>query len=408
MSARLAAARRLPPIWILGMAGLSFGFVGGYVAFALPQALAARHVPEPAIATASAIALSPSFYAFLLSPMLDVWWSRRTYALLLWTLAAILTAASTLLLGHLQALEIVAALGFAANQLASAALGGWLSTVCGRDQENSLSAWLTVSNIAGFGLFAIAGGELLRNLSSGPAAVLIALLILAPLAILPWIPAAAPDHRLVGESFRQFLGDLWALLRRREVLVAIALFVAPCATFSLTNMVGGFGADFSVSPRTVSLLGGAGVTVAGVCGSLMLPPLARRMPLRILYLSIGVGGSLFTMLMLLLPHVPSTFALLVLGENTVQACAIACSLGITFEAIGAQNPLAATNYAVLNAAYNVPITYMLLVDGSGYERWGVAGALAVDALVGLIACLALGLLIALLAQRRVPQILPAD
>jgi hypothetical protein len=51
---------------------------------------------------------------------------------------------------------------------------------------------------------------------------------------------------------------------------------------------------------------------------------------------------------------------------------------------------------------------MLLVDGSGYERWGVAGALAVDALVGLIACLALGLLIGLLAQRRVPQILPAD
>ena len=84
------------------------------------------------------------------------------------------------------------------------------------------------------------------------------------------------------------------------------------------------------------------------------------------------------MLMLLLPHVPSTFALLVLGENAVQACAIACSLGITFETIGPQNPLAATNYAVLNAAYNVPITYMLLVDGAGYERWGVAGALAVD------------------------------
>ena len=320
------------------------------MAFALPQALAARHVPEPTIATASAIALSPSFYSFLLSPILDVWWSRRTYAVVLWALAAVLTAASTLLLDHLQALEIVAALGYAANQLAYAALGGWLSTICGRNQENSLSAWLTVSNIAGFGVFAIAGGELLRSLSAGPAAALIALLILAPLGILAWIPAPGPDRRLVGESFRQFLSDLWTLIRRREVLIAIALFAAPCATFSLTNMVGGFGADFSVSPRVVGLLGGAGVTVAGVFGSLMLPPLARRMPLRILYLTIGIGGSIFTMLMLLLPHVPSTFALLVLGENTVQACAIACSLGITFEAIGEQNPLAATNYAVLNAA----------------------------------------------------------
>jgi MFS transporter, PAT family, beta-lactamase induction signal transducer AmpG len=400
--------RRLPPIWVLGLAGLSFGFVGGYVAFALPQALAARHVPEPAIATASAMALSPSFYAFLLSPILDVWWSRRTYALLLWGVAAVLTATSTLLLDHPQALEIVAALGYLANQLAYAALGGWLSTICGRNQEHSLSAWLTVSNIAGFGVFAIAGGELLRTLSPGPAAALIALLILAPLCILPWIPAPGPDRRLVGESFRQFLNDLWTLIRRREVLIAIALFVAPCGTFSLTNMVAGFGGDFSVSPRIVGLLGGAGVTVAGVCGSLMLPPLARRMPLRMLYLSIGVGGSCFTMLMLLLPHVPATFALLVLGENAVQACAIACSLGITFETIGERNPLAATNYAVLNSAYNVPITYMLLVDGSGYERWGVAGALAVDAVAGLIACLALGLFIALLAQRRVPQVVSAS
>lgn len=387
------------------MAGLSFGFVGGYLAFALPQALAARHVPEPVIATASAIALSPSFYSFLLSPILDVWWSRRTYAALLWVIAAVLTAASTLLLDHLQALEIVAALGNAANALAYAALGGWLSTVCGRSQENSLSAWLTVSNIAGFGLFAIIGGELLRNLSSGPAAALIALLILAPLGIFPWVPAPGPDRRLVGESFRQFLGDLWTLIRRRDVLIAIALFVAPCATFSLTNMVAGFGADFSVSPRIVGLIGGAGVTLAGVVGSLMLPPLARRMPLRILYLWIGIGGSVFTMLMLLLPHVPSTFALLVLGENAVQACAIACSLGITFETIGQQNPLAATNYAVLNAAYNVPITYMLLVDGSGYERWGVAGALAVDAAAGLVACLALVLIIAMLTRRRMPRVL---
>jgi PAT family beta-lactamase induction signal transducer AmpG len=401
-------APRLPPVWILGMSGLSFGFVGGYVAFALPQALAARHVPEPAIATACAIALSPSFYAFLLSPILDVWLSRRTYALLLWTLAAVLTAASTLLLDHLQALEIVAALGYVANQLAYAALGGWLSTICGRDKDNSLSAWLTVSNIAGFGVFAIVGGEMLRALSPVPAAALIALLILAPLAILRWIPATRPDRRLAGESFRQFLSDLWALIRRREVLVAMALFVAPCGTFSLTNMVAGFGSDFSVSPRIVGLLGGAGVTVAGVFGSLMLPTLARRVSLRMLYLSIGVGGSIFTMLMLLLPHVPSTFALIVLGENAVQACAIACSLGITFETIGQQNPLAATNYAVLNAAYNVPITYMLLVDGAGYERWGVAGALAVDAIAGLIACLALGSLIAVLAQRRLPQILPAE
>lgn len=175
--------------------------------------------------------------------------------------------------------------------------------------------------------------------------------------------------------------------------MAIALFVAPCATFSLTNMMGGFGADFHASPRAVGLLGGLGSLASGVCGCLLLPPLAKWMRLRPLYLTTGVVGSLFTAGLLALPHAVSTYTLAVVGENVFQSLAITCSIAICFETIGQNNPLAATNVAIFAAAYNVPITYMLIVDGWGYGRAGITGAFATDAGVGVAACLAMGLML---------------
>jgi MFS transporter, PAT family, beta-lactamase induction signal transducer AmpG len=390
--------RRLPPVWLMGLSGTSFGLVGGFDIFVLAQALAAQGVPETTISTVSAIAISPGFYSFLVSPMLDVWFSRRSYAAVLTIAAALLVGASVLLLHHLFWLEVTATLAYAAIQLSYSALGGWLSTVSGAETENRLSAWLTVANIAGFGSMALLGGELLRGLSAPAAAIAIGAVVLLPVLIFPSIPAhSIPaqnlDRRLAGESFQAFWNDVFALLRRRDVLIAIALFVAPCATFSLTNMLGGFGGDFHASPRAVSVLGGTGGVAAGVCGSLLLPLFAKGIRLRPLYLAIGIAGALFTAGIALLPHTPWCFALAVVGENAFQSIAIAASIAITFEAIGQNNPLAATNFAVLTAAYNVPISYMLLVDGYGYGLSGVQGAFVIDAAAGGAACLLAGMLL---------------
>ncbi len=67
---------------------------------------------------------------------------------------------------------------------------------------------------------------------------------------------------------------------------------------------------------------------------------------------------------------PATFAVALIGENFFQALAITASVAIAFETIGRGNPLAATTYSLLISASNIPITYMLLVDGWGYGRGG--------------------------------------
>ena len=92
-------------------------------------------------------------------------------------------------------------------------------------------------------------------------------------------------------------------------------------------------------------------------------PAARRLPLRFLYLANGIVGSLFTLSLIVLPHVPLTFTIAMLGEYMFQALAYATQVGIVFEVIGANNPLAATIFAFLSAATNVPVTYMMVADG---------------------------------------------
>jgi len=110
----------------------------------------------------------------------------------------------------------------------------------------------------------------------------------------------------------------------------------------------------------------------------------------LLYLAIGVVGSLFTLSLILLPHTAATFAVALIGENVFQSLAITASVAIAFDTIGRSNPLAATTYCLVTSAFNIPITYMLFVDGAGYARSGVAGSYAFDASLSLLASVVLG------------------
>ena len=381
------------PTWLMGMTMLPFGMLGGLVLVTVPQLLAARHVPEGEIAVLTALAASPLFWAFVISPILDVRFTRRTYAVAGTVVAAVLTPVALLTLDHPALSSGVLTLAYLAVGLMANALGGWFSTVIPHDSETRLSAWITVGNAGGGGLFVIAAIPMIHALSLPVAAILFGVADLLPLLIYPFIPVTRPDARLARDSFVQFFREVARLFKRREVLIALAMFLLPSASFSLTNVLGGLGGDFQASMQVVSLVGGAGGIVSGIVGSLALPLLAKRMVLRPLYLAIGIVGGLFTLSLLLLPRTPSVFALAFFGEGLFQALAITCSIAITFEAIGRNNPLAATTFSVLSAALNLPIVYMVAVDGHAYQWHGVAGAFIADAGLGIVSCLLLAALL---------------
>ena len=230
------------------------------------------------------------------------------------------------------------------------------------------------------------------------------LTVLAALPLYLRVPCPPADDRLAHESFRAFARDVAALLRRPTVVWTLLLFLAPAAAFALTNIMGGVGRDFHVSESFVGLISGVGVTLAGVFGSLIIPVLSRGVAPRPLYLLVGGGGALFSAAIVLAPHIPATFALAVIGENIFQAASFSVqNLAIILRTIGQNNPLAATQFGVLNAAGSLPLSYMQWADGQGYGAGGIDGAYLADGLISGGACAALALMLVLL-RRRIPAI----
>ena len=387
----------------MGFGFMPLGVFGTVMLLTVPQLLAANHVPEPRIAAITATAMIPGFSGFLLAPLLDWRFSRRAYAIVLAILGALCLFAALLAIHDLGLLTALLFAGNLAIGLCVAAVGGWFGNLTRAEDKGALGAWFTVANIGMGGLAAAVSISLLRNLPYAVGAGLISLAILLAIPLYLRVPCPPADGRLAHESFRDFARDVMALLRKPSVLWTLAIFLMPAASFALTNTLGGLGHDFRISEAMVAMIGGTGVAVAGVFGSLMIPQLNKHIPPRPLYLGVGLGGALFTLALIALPHNPATFALALMGENVFQAAAFSVGNIIVLRTIGRDNPLAATQFGLLNAASSLPLVYMQVIDGQAYGVGGVNGGYLADAGVSGGACMVLALVLWGL-RRRIPAI----
>lgn len=388
---------RLRPV--TGLGNLPFGLYGGVMLATIPQLLAAKGVPQPDIASVTAVGLSPGFFYFFISPILDVRFSRKLYAYVLGVITALMLFAALMSTGNLTLLGIFLFSGQFAGALYSSAVGGWLGSLVRHEDEARLGVWFTIGNFAGYGATAMVGILLLRSLPFVLGAGLLSAMVLLPLLSFPFLPSSPPDRRLASETFGRFFADVIALLKKPAVLGALPFFITPCASFALINTLSALGNDFHTSEETVATILGFGASLPAI-GSLLVPFLARYVALRPLYLLIGSVGALFSLSLIVLPHSPVTFTMAVVGENFFACAGLAVATAIIFDTIGRDNPLAATQFAVLNAALLIPPTYMQELDGIGYGWGGLAGNLLMDAGLSLAACGTLGLALWVLHRRK--------
>lgn len=378
-------ARKLP-VWLLGLANLPLGVTGAVALLIAPQVLAARHVPETTIANITTMGLASTMVFFLLAPVLDVRFTRRTYAIAMSIGASVLTVVAVLNFANAGLLGLWLFLCMLAANLNCASIGGWFGSVLPHEDDAPLGAWMTVANVVGFGIAAIIGILLVHHAGLLVAAVVLGAMNLLPLLIIFSVQPPTEERRRASESFGRFGNELMQLARRRDVRRLLLLLVLPCASFALTNTLGGLGGDYHASEKLIALIGGFGVTLAGIFGSLSVPVLSRRLPLIGVYLGIGIVGGLTTLLLLVLPHTPAIFVLAFVLQNIWQSAALSTGNGLALSSIGKNNPLASTQFAVLTAAMSAPITYMQLIDGHAYGAHGLTGLYMTDGGFDLLAC----------------------
>jgi len=377
----------------MGFGNLPIGLSGAVTLVTVPQLMSAQGSPESAIATVTTVALIAGFVNFLLAPVLDWRLSRRTYAIIMALLGGILSFVLLLQTRDLELLAVLVLFQSLAAYLNQAAVGGWLSSVASPEQKNALGAWLQAANVAAFGVGAALAILLIRNLPPGLGAGAVGLLSLIPIPIYLAIPAPPANARLGHESFRAFLRDVLAVLRRPSVRWLLFFLAMPAASFALSNTLSGLGSDFGASEELVGAVAGVGVAVAGIIGALLVPPIIRGFAVDRAYLLIGAVGAAFTLSQILLPRIPATFALGMIGQNGIQAAAFAAVNVLALRSIREDHPLAATQYALLMAASGLPLAYMQAIDGNAYGHGGLTSSYLTDALISLAACAVLALLL---------------
>jgi PAT family beta-lactamase induction signal transducer AmpG len=391
---------RRVPVWLLGFANLPLGVTGGVALILAPQVLAGHHVPEPRIADITTLGLLSSFLFFPIAPVLDVRFSRRTYAVALSILTAALTAGAVLSFGDLDSLGVWLLLCMMGAQLNTAAIGGWFGSVIPKAQDAALGAWMTVANVVGAGVTAMAGILLVRAAPPFVAAAVLGGLNLLPLLVYALVRPPVEERRRLTDSFGQFTRALGALVRDGAVLRLLLLFALPCASFALTNTLGGLGADYHASEQLVGMVFGAGIVIAGLAGSLAVPLLTRRAAPVWVYIGVGTTGAMATLSNLVLPHTPATFIWAAISQNMWQAAALALVGAIALQSIGKDNPLAATQFGLLTGvAATGPIAYMQWLDGHAYGIGKLTALYLTDGGCGIVACVLMAALFARSGRR---------
>ena len=387
--------RQLPP-WAMGLAIAPLGFYFGFISTATPILLAGRGVSVERISEVSAIGFSPTFWAFLLCPVLDVRFNKRTYAFFFAGVAAVCLGVATLLTANLMAFTAVLTVGCAAAVIFGNAHGGWMPDVIGDRHYSQVGATSNVANLGAAGLFAMLTVVLVRKAPPPAAAMLLGLTLMAPTAMLLFIPLPAKPTRGAAEVFASFFSDLYRACRRPGCVAGLICFLSPTACFALTNLFSGMGADFHTSERWVTALNGAAVALVCSAGCVAGIWICGRYRRRTVYIAAGFGGALAALALIWTPHTALFYAAGVLAYNFFQGINYTAFTSLEFEIVGPGNPLASTQIALLTAASNLPISYMTAIDGHIHTTHGLDGMLAVDGLSSLVVGMAL-----LLAFRRI-------
>lgn len=364
----------------MGLTVAPLGFYFGFISTATPILLRAHGVPLGKIAEVSGWGFSPSFWAFLLCPILDVRFSKRTYAVFFAGIAALCLATCVMLTGNLTAFTVVLTIGCAAAVIFGNAHGGWMPDVIRDEHYSTVGGTANIANLGAAGMFAWITVAVMHAASAPVAAVILALIVYAPVVLLFFIPVPARSLRGAREVFGNFFRDLWRVSKTRRSILGLMCFLSPTACFALTNLFSGMGSDFHASEDWVTRINGPLVAVVCSVGCLIGIWLCNRFLRRTIYVVAGFGGAAAALSLIWMPHLLPFYAGGVLVYNFFQGINYTAFSAFEYEIVGPNNPLSSTQIALLTAAANAPISYMTVIDGHFYTTHGLPGMLLTDAL----------------------------
>lgn len=373
---------------------LPYAFTASVTVLLMPYLLRRNGATVEQMAAIVTVASLPTISAFLWSPIADAGLQRRFWIVLA-ALGAGLTAGGSILSVRKSHAALTALL-FAMN-----AFGGLLSSACGAllsgmpvEVRSQAAGWYQGGNTGG----AAVGGALLIWLADRAglgtlAVVSLAAMIVPTIAALRVREQPSPGH---GDGFFR---DIRAIFLSSRAWIGLLFLLSPVGSAAAGHLISGMGQDYQASGTVVAWVTGIGGGLFSAAGSLIGGAVAGRMGRLVAYPFAGALACLFGLYLGFGGATPLTYALGYSGYSLAAGFAFAVYTAMVLDIVGGPRSAAASGYAVLNSAGNLPIAYMTWLDGLAYRTGGVRGTMSLDAAAnGVFSVLLLA--IAILMRRR--------
>ncbi|MGA2555641.1 MAG: MFS transporter [Verrucomicrobiota bacterium] len=372
---------------------LPCGISSGFVSVTLPFALTSAGFPVATTASILAIGMSAYVWRFLWAPVADL-----TLTLRRWYLVGLVACSATLLLLGLTPLRqnaagILTAMVFLSQVAATLVvlpLGGLMAHTVVEQEKGRAAGWYQGGNLGGAGIGGGAGVWLASHFSNGVASAVLSAAMLICAAALYFVPEVRTGTERLGQKMREIGRDFRDMLRSPIVLLTIFLFASPIGIGAASNLWSAVAPDWHAGPNTVALVTGFFNGLACVLGCVVGGWLADRVGRWWVFFGSGTIMALVGIIMAAAPRSVVAYASGVLFYAFSMGLAYAAFTALALHAIG--RGAASAKYAILVSLGNVPCSYMTAFDGWMHDRFGSAGMLNSEALLGL-GCILVGLLV---------------
>jgi MFS family permease len=404
MTARTPTADERPTHpFALALLYLPFGMPSGYVSVTLAYVLVHAGFSVEQVADLVAVSYVPQTWKFAWAPVVDTTWgAKRWYVIgVVGTAGGMLgTAFVPAQQQYFRELMALVFLSSLASTLVAMATEVLMTHATHPAQRGRAGGWSQAGNLGGGGL----GGGLALWMSQhvapwtgGAMLGFISLLCIGALRYYRELEVLRTRRLNLLNDLVQVLRDVWSIARSRAGYLTLLLFVIPIGTGAAGGLWSAVADDWHTSADTVALVNGALGGVMAMFGCLLGGRLSDYLDRRASYVLYGLLQVACAVAMAAMTKTPATFVVFTIAYTFFNGFIYAAYAAVVLDAIGRKSP--ATNFNLLASVANIPIAYMIVVEGHAQSRWGSSGMLYTEAALALAAAICFTLAVVATAPR---------
>jgi PAT family beta-lactamase induction signal transducer AmpG len=198
--------------------------------------------------------------------------------------------------------------------------------------------------------------------------------------------AAPQQDEICTGSFGRTMHGVWlefkATFLRWEAIPYTLCMLFPIATGAIVGLIPGVAKNYGVNGDHVAWVNGLVGGLLTAVGSLVGATLPARISAPVIYLSVGIVNAATLAVLWLGPMTPATYYLGVMLYLFTVGTAYALFTAVVLEFLGNSGKSGCGRYSIINSLGNIPVLYMIVVDGWGADRWGARALSGTEGVVG--------------------------